>query len=100
LWYNQRKVVVLLNEAVRRVDIYRVIDNLRMTVLQAVERYLSSLIVIRLDNMGGDTGAVICIGDDDDDILEFFSTLDDDSDCLVTEDRNLLCCLGGVVVGA
>ena len=79
---------------------YTIIDNERMTTLEAAESYPDSMIVIRLDSMGSDTGTVIGIGDDDNDIMEFLDILEDDTECLITEGRNLRCCLGGIVVGA
>jgi len=79
---------------------YKIIDNQRMTIHEASEFYPDSMIVIRLDSVGSETGTVICIGDEDSDVIEFLGTLEDDSKCLVTEGRNLRCYLGGVVVGA
>jgi hypothetical protein len=82
--------------------VYKKIEPaLRMTVNEASERYPDSYILFRRDSMNpsNDMGTVLYVGDDGDELFSFARKLDDPTNCGVVEGLNLLCNLGGVVVG-
>ena len=81
---------------------YRQIEPaLRMTANEASERYMDDYIIIRMDskNPSCEMGFVLYVGDDGDELFSLVLKLDDPSLYRVVEGLDLLCSLGGIVVG-
>ena len=79
---------------------YEIVNNLRMTQIEASERYPNSYIAMRLDSMFGEMGAVLFIGDNQSELLRLVLDLEDPTYCGVHEGMDLQRSLGGVVAGA
>jgi hypothetical protein len=79
---------------------YEIVDNLRMTDIEASERYPDSYIAMRKDSMTSQMGTVLFVGDNEGELMGLIMCLDDPTYCGVREGLNLQRSLGGVVVGA
>ena len=79
---------------------YETVNNLRMTQIEASERYPNRYIAMRLDNMFSEMGEVLYIGDNQSELLRLILDLDDPTYCGVHEGLDIQRSLGGVVVGA
>jgi len=79
---------------------YERIENVRLTDIEASERYPNYYIAMRMDNRVSEMGTVLFIGDDQSELLRLILSLDDFTNCGVHEGINLQNSLGGVVVGA
>ena len=78
---------------------YEFVDNLRMTDMQASERYPNNYIAMRKDSRTSDMGTVLYVGDNQSELFQLVLSLEDQSFCGVIEGLNLRRSLGGVVVG-
>ena len=76
----------------------RVENNLRMTDVEASERYPDSYIIMSMDSMTSGTGTVLYVGDNEDEIISLVMKVDEPF-CGVIEGLSLRRSLGGVVVG-
>ena len=79
---------------------YERIDNVRMTDIEASERYPDSYIAMRMDDRISQMGTVLFIGDNQSELFRVVLNLDNPMHCGVHEGINLQNSLGGVVVGA
>ena len=79
---------------------YERVDNVRMTDIEASEKYPNNYIAMRMDDRTGQMGTVLFIGDDQSELFRLVLNLDDPMHCGVHEGINLQNSLGGVVVGA
>ena len=79
----------------------KVEEVLRMTDIEASEKYPNNYLIMRMDNMEDDTGTILYIGDTEKELLDLFGNeLKDTSLCGIIEGINKQCTIGGVVVYA
>jgi hypothetical protein len=78
---------------------YERVENLRMTDIEASERYPNSYYAMRMDDRTGQMGTILFVGDDQSELLQLVLNLDDPTNCGVSEGLHLRRSLGGVVVG-
>ena len=81
---------------------YRKVDEtLRMTDIEATERYPDSYIVMRMDDMESPMGTILYIGDTEDEMYKVMEQMDDSNLCGVLEGVNhQRRYLGGIVISA
>ena len=76
----------------------KILDSQRMTDVEASELYPDSYIIMSMDDMFGQVGTVLYVGDDEDEIYSLLMTLQEPF-CGVIEGLNhRRNCLGGVVI--
>ena len=75
------------------------VDNLRMTDIEASERYPNCYIAMRKDSRSSGMGTVLYVGDDQGELFQLVLRLENPAFCGVLEGLNLRRSLGGVVVG-
>ena len=78
---------------------YEAVENLRMTDIEASERYPDCYIAMRKDNRTSGMGTVLYVGDSQSELFQLVLNLDSPAFCGVLEGLNLRSSLGGVVVG-
>ena len=78
---------------------YEIVDNLRMTDIQASERYPNSYIAMRKDSRTSGMGTVLYVGDNQSELFQLVLNLENQTFCGVLEGLNLRRSLGGFVVG-
>ena len=78
---------------------HRIEEVLRMTNHEASERYPDFYILMQMDNMRSQSGAVLYIGDDQQELFSLLMSLDTPY-CGVIEGLNHQRSLGGIVVGS
>ena len=78
---------------------YERIDNIRMTDIEASERYPDSYIAMRKDSRTSQMGVVLYVGDSQSELMKLILNLDDSTYCGINIGMNLKCTLGGVVSG-
>ena len=76
----------------------RVVNNQRMTDIEASEYYPDSYIIVRRDSMHSEAGTILFVGDNMGELISLSMTLNEPF-CGIVEGLNYRRSLGGVVVG-
>jgi hypothetical protein len=79
---------------------YKKVDNLRMTDIEAAVKYPDNFIIFRKDSRNSVMGTVLFIGNDYDEMSDMLMDMEDPTNCGVIEGMNHRRSLGGVVRGA